>query len=110
MSEPTPEREPKVGSEAWEAKRQREIRELRAKEREKAAEYKQKKEAGLLSDTPTLSKSVARASKVHPHYQRGMLIGRLMKIVGVLLLIFGFILAFNETTYVLTGHHFLPFP
>jgi hypothetical protein len=51
MSEPAPEKE-QVGSEAWEAKRRREIRELREKEREKAAEYKQKKEAGLLQDIP----------------------------------------------------------
>lgn len=37
---PPPERKPKtgVGSKAWEAKREREIRELREKERKKAAE------------------------------------------------------------------------
>jgi len=37
MSESAPAKELEIGSEAWEAQRQREIRELRAKEREKAS-------------------------------------------------------------------------
>jgi len=108
MSEPAPEKE-QVGSEAWEAKRQREIRELREKEREKAAEHKQKKEAGLLPDTPALSKQVAAASKVRASYERDKLIGTVIKIVGVLLLILGTLIGFNEVMYMVTGHGFLPF-
>jgi hypothetical protein len=58
MSEPPPEKQPEIGSKEWEANREREIKELREKYRKNAAEYRQKKEAGLLPDTPALSKLV----------------------------------------------------
>ena len=95
MSDPSREKQPEIGSGEWEANREREIRELRAKEREEAAEYARKKEAGLLPDTPALSKVVAAASKVHPRYKRNELIGRLIMYGGLLLLILAFIMLFG---------------
>lgn len=42
QSEPSREKQPEIGSKEWEANREREIRELRRKERREAAEYVQK--------------------------------------------------------------------
>jgi hypothetical protein len=42
-------------------------------------------------------------------YEGGVLIGRVLRIVGVLLAIFGVIVGLNEVMYMMTGHGFLQF-
>jgi hypothetical protein len=90
-----------------EAKREREITELREKERSKAAEHRQKKQAGVLPDTPALSKLTEEA--IRARYQNPETLakgGTLLRYGGILLAIFGLVVLFDEVGYVMRGYRF----